>query len=387
MLHDLIIYTPMYVTFFWAVILLIAHQKKNRAKHFLGIFMVAAYFLYLSHAIFFKQYLDAYIIIEPVYIMASLLVYPLYYWYIKLLTIETGINFKNLWMLVPGLLLGLITAALYIAMTPDEQVIYLKEHLFQKNPFVFEKTIMKIQMWIFITSRFVFAFQVIYFLIKGSKLVVHYNKRIANFYSNLESRNISWVNFLLYSFVFTSFMSIIFNVIGKAFFYDHTSLLLIPSIIFSTLLFIIGILGYLQDHTVVDLLNDGYQKTDTFDIKKYNNELLKNHLLDIFEKDEIFKNPDLKITQVSSILKTNRTYISNLINKEFECTFNEFANQYRIKEAKNLLREESFQMYSLEHISEQCGFGSLSTFIRAFKESEGITPGRYRTKNRINLIN
>ena len=384
MLHDLIIYTPMYVTFFWAIILFMARRTDNRAKQFLGVFMVAAFFLYLSHAIFFKQYLDAYIFIEPIYIMASLMVYPLYYWYIKLLTVDVKINYKNLRMLIPGIVLGVNTAVLYMIMTPGERYLYLMEHLFQKNPLVFDKAILKIQMWLFITSRIVFAIQVIYFLVKGSKLVVQYNARIANFYSNLESRNISWVNFLLYSFVFTSFMSIIFNIIGKAFFFDNAALLLIPSLIFSTLLFLIGILGYLQDYTVLDLVMDEEEKIEISDLKRYNTELLKEHLLEIFEKDEIYKNQDLKITQISASLKTNRTYISNLINKEFSCTFNEFANQYRIKEAKRLLKEESFQKYSLEYISEQCGFGSLSTFIRAFKESEGITPGRYRVTNRIN---
>lgn len=384
MLHDIIIYTPMYVTFFWAIILLITHKRHNRAKHFLGFFMVAAFFLYLSHAIFFKQYLNTYIFIEPIYIMTSLMVYPLYYWYIRLLTVDVKIKYKNLWLLAPGMLLGVLTAVLYIIMPRDEQLVYLKEHLFQKNPFVFEKLLLKVQMWIFISSRIVFAVQVVYFLVLGTRLVVQYNKRIANFYSNLENRSISWVNFILVSFVITSLMSIIFNLIGKAFFFDNDLLLVIPSIIFSTLLFLIGILGYLQDHTVLDLVMDEDQKIFDSDLKKYNTELLKEHLLEIFEKDEIYKHQDLKITQVSASLKTNRTYISNLINKEFSCTFNEFANQYRIKEAKRLLKEESFQMYSLEYISEQCGFGSLSTFIRAFKESEGITPGRYRNKNRIN---
>jgi AraC-like DNA-binding protein len=82
----------------------------------------------------------------------------------------------------------------------------------------------------------------------------------------------------------------------------------------------------------------------------------------------------------------DRTYISNLINNEFSCTFNEFTNQYRIKEAKRLLGEQSLNIYSLDHISEQCGFGSISTFIRTFKESEGITPGRYRIKQQNNFI-
>lgn len=383
MLHDLIIYTPMYVTCFWAVILTMTLKKNNRAKHFLGFFMIVAFLLYFSHAIFFKQYLKVYVYIEPIYIMSSLMVYPLYYWYIKLLTVEVSVNYKNLWMLVPGLFFGLITAGFYFFMEPDEQIVYLKQHLFQEKSMFFKSSIFQLQRFVYVASRLVFVIQVVAYLILGSRLVLHYNKRIANFYSNVERKNISWVNLLLISFVITSLMGIVFNLIGKAYFFDNAVLLLIPSAIFSTLLFLIGIQGYLQDHTVVDLEIDELQKTEFTDMKKYNSDLLKEHLLEIFNNDLIYKQADLKITKVSAVLKTNRTYVSNLINNEFSCTFNEFVNQYRLKEAKRLLVDETSKAYSLDYIGEKCGFGSLSTFIRVFKDSEGITPGRFRDKHRI----
>jgi len=383
MWRDLIIYTPMYVTFFWAITLLLTRRQNNRAKHFLGLFMFTAFLLYLSHAVFFKQNLDVYLFIEPIYIMTSLMVYPLYYWYIKLLTVETEINYQNLWMLVPGLFFGLLTAELYFFMQPEEQLAFVKQHLLNEEFSGLKSQVFKLQRLVYIVSRLVFALQVVLFVFMGSRLVMHYNSRIANFYSNLESKTIRWVNLLLYSFVASSIMSIVFSVIGKTIFFDNTILLLIPSLIFSALLFLIGMQGYIQDHTVVDLVIDERQKHDVSDIKKFNTSILKDNLLEIFNEDAIYKQTDLKITQISSLLKTNRTYISNLINTEFSCTFNEFVNQYRIKEAKRLLIEKSLKFYSLDYVCEKSGFGSLSTFIRVFKDSEGITPGRYRDKKLI----
>ena len=66
-------------------------------------------------------------------------------------------------------------------------------------------------------------------------------------------------------------------------------------------------------------------------------------------------------------LQTNRTYVSNLINQEFSCSFNEFVNEYRIIEAKKLIAEKDSKNYSLDYISEAAGFGSINTFIRVFK--------------------
>jgi AraC-like DNA-binding protein len=242
--------------------------------------------------------------------------------------------------------------------------------------------LISLQKWIFFSTRTIFILQVVLFLIFGSKLVVRYNDRIANFYSNLENKTILWVKLLLFSFVITSFMSIIFNIIGKAAFFSNTYLLLIPSLIFSVLLFIIGLQGYMQNHTVVDLEKDELQ-SEVSEIRKYNTDVLKEKLLDLFLNEKIYKQPDLKITHISSQLKTNRTYISVLINSEFSCTFSEFVNKYRIGEAKRLLSNNNSKMYSLDFIADKSGFGSLSTFIRVFREMEGITPGRFRDKTKL----
>ncbi len=383
MWRDLIIYTPMYVTIFWSAVLLSTHRQNNRAKHFLGVFMFTAFLLYLAHALFFKQQFEIYFIFDSIYIIASLAVYPLYFWYIKLLTVESKTIFRNLWMFIPSILLGISSIAIYLFMQPAERQLYIQKYLLHNNTAEPLTTLIVMQKWVFYATRIVFAFQVIIVLIYGSKLVLRYNNRIANFYSNLESKTIIWVNLLLFSFVVTSVMSIVFNIIGKAVFFNNNLLLLIPSLIFSVLLFIIGLQGYMQNHTVKDLEMDE-QLVQVSELKKYNNEILKESLLQLFVKDKIYTQPDLKITNISSKLQTNRTYISNLINNEFSCTFSEFVNGYRIKEAKNLLTEKSSNLYSLDYIADKSGFGSLSTFIRVFKENEGVTPGRFRDKTKLN---
>jgi AraC-like DNA-binding protein len=41
--------------------------------------------------------------------------------------------------------------------------------------------------------------------------------------------------------------------------------------------------------------------------------------------------------------------------------------------------------YSINHFSEEAGFGSVSSFNRAFKQFEGITVGEYRKKIKMNI--
>ena len=380
MTEDLIIYTPMYVTFFWAVVLLISKKENNRAKFFLGIFMSVAFLLYLSHAIFFQNNVSAYLIFDPIYNFASLSVYPLYFWYIKLLTVETSYRWQNLHLLAPAFLISLFSFVLYQLMNENERMDYVLGFLLKSKTDFTNSTLILIQKYNYILGRVIFAVQVIIILYSGQKLVRNYNKHIANFYSNLESKSILWVNFILFSLVITSVVSIVFNVIGRSFFMGSKTLLIIPSIIFSVLLFFIGLQGYMQNHTVFDLEMDEQKEKDIVP-KSYNSNRLNEKLTELFVKEAIYKNPDLKITHLSEKLHTNRTYISKHINTQYSCTFNDFVNRYRIEEAKKLLSDESSQNFSLNYICEKSGFGSMGTFMRVFREFEGITPGQFREKN------
>lgn len=372
----------MYVTFFWAILLLISKHENNRAKFFLGIFMIIAFLLYLSHAHFFKKIIPTYHFFDSIYIFASLSVYPLYYWYIKLLSVETSYRWSNLKLFIPAVIFALISVIVYQLMSDEERMNYVNEILLGREIDTSNSIKLKIQKISFILSRFVFVIQVLFFLVLGQKLVKRYNNQIANFYSNLESRTILWVNIFFYSFVLTSFLSIVFNIIGRSFFMESPLLLLIPSVIFSVLLFFIGLLGSMQNHTVVDLEQEE-KENENIDTKSYNKNKLNDTLLELFKNDAVYKNADLKITQVSEMLNTNRTYISKHINTEYSCTFNDFVNRYRIEESKRLLTDSLLKNYSLNYISEKSGFGSMGSFMRVFRSHVGMTPGQYREKNMV----
>jgi AraC-like DNA-binding protein len=100
----------------------------------------------------------------------------------------------------------------------------------------------------------------------------------------------------------------------------------------------------------------------------------------LFTEKQIYRNPDLTIWNVSDEMNSNRTYVSNFINRCYGINFSRFVNQYRINEAKSILKETKSIKFSLETIGEKCGFGSLNNFIRVFHSFEGITPGIYRKR-------
>ena len=380
MFHDLILYTPMYVTLFWSITLLPTNGKNNLAKSFLGIFMFTAFIVYFSHAIFFKGETLLYLYIDPLYSFASLMLYPLYYVYIKILTVDLSFKLRDLKLFIPAIFISFSMAIVYWIMMPEERLEYINIFFDNKKSVLESNSILlKIQSFIYYLGRVIFGIQIFYFLIKGSKLIKRYNNHISNFYSNLEGRSIVWINMILWSFVITSVLSVVFNLIGKSYFYGVPSLLIIPSFVFSVLLYFIGFQGYMQNYTVKDFTEDKKKGILNKQIHS-NKDQIKEQLVKLFENDKIYIKTDLKITDISSLLNTNRTYISNIINNDFEFSFNDYVNKYRVEEAQKLLKLDNTSTYTLEYISNKSGFGSLHSFIRIFKKNVGCTPGKYRLK-------
>lgn len=381
MIFDIITYTPMYVTVFWAILIFSTTKaSQNRAKFLLGYFMVFAFLLYLSHAVYFQHSYTIFLYFDPIYSFTSLSVYPLYFWYIKLLTVEHQFKNRNLLMFLPAVLVSISTVIVYVVMGKRESENFILYFYYNKSVTIGETV--DIQKVIFYIARFIFTIQIIYFLAKGIRLVKKYNKRIENFYSDTENKSIVWVKLLLISFVVTSLMSIVFNFLGKSSFIESAFILSIPSVIFSTLLFFIGFQGFLQTYTVNDLMIDETktapsQRTSYKQVARDN---LKIQLLDLFNQEEIFTKNDLKITFVAEKLNTNRTYLSNLINDEFKYTFSDFVGRFRVKKAKQILGQDQQFSFSIDDVAEQVGFGSTNSFIRMFKKIEGITPGGYRSR-------
>ena len=110
---------------------------------------------------------------------------------------------------------------------------------------------------------------------------------------------------------------------------------------------------------------------------------LKDKLEELFENREIYIKKNLTLNSTALTLKTNTTYLSGIINQDYECNFSQFVNKYRIKKACEFLSDRKKDIYTIESIGESVGFKSKSVFNQAFKEATGVNPSTFR-KNTLN---
>ncbi|MBR2165158.1 MAG: AraC family transcriptional regulator [Paludibacteraceae bacterium] len=85
-----------------------------------------------------------------------------------------------------------------------------------------------------------------------------------------------------------------------------------------------------------------------------------------------YLNPNFRLTDLRKVLPMNRTYLSQFINAEYDCTFYQFVTNYRIEEAKLQMRQNP--NLKMQQISELCGFSSATVFGRIFARETGLTP-------------
>lgn len=97
------------------------------------------------------------------------------------------------------------------------------------------------------------------------------------------------------------------------------------------------------------------------------------------ETEKPYLNPEFRLNDLRQVLPLNRTYLSQLINAEYGCTFYQFVTNYRIEEAKRLMKEKPD--LKMQDIAEQCGFSSPVVFSRIFTRETGMTPREWSANN------
>lgn len=94
---------------------------------------------------------------------------------------------------------------------------------------------------------------------------------------------------------------------------------------------------------------------------------------------EGYRKPGITLNELSATLCTNRTYLSEHINRVYQMSFRDWISGLRIECAKRLMKEQP-QM-KIQEISEATGFLSISHFSRTFSDKEGCSPARWRKEN------
>ena len=126
-----------------------------------------------------------------------------------------------------------------------------------------------------------------------------------------------------------------------------------------------------------DIIDLEYKEAETANNLNSQVKEWKTKIINAIESEQLYKNPTLTLMTIATLLNTNQTVISKMINQGFKMNFNDFVNNYRIEAVKQLLQNGEHKKQTLLGISMDCGFNSKTTFNRCFKKNTGISPKEF----------
>ena len=100
-------------------------------------------------------------------------------------------------------------------------------------------------------------------------------------------------------------------------------------------------------------------------------------LSQFIESEKPYLKTDLKMQDLVESTGIAYKRISEVFNKNFNKTFYEVMNEYRLEEAKILIKKGFHQDHTLNYLAEKAGFNSKTTFNRIFKKYTSKTPSDY----------
>lgn len=120
------------------------------------------------------------------------------------------------------------------------------------------------------------------------------------------------------------------------------------------------------------------------EVNKYSNKKISEEKADSFvskleelmHREELYKNPNLKLNDLASKMNMSAHQLSQLLNDNVGKGFSTYINEYRINEACTLMENDSY--LKIEEIGYEVGFNSKSTFFSTFKKIKNTTPLLYK---------
>lgn len=88
---------------------------------------------------------------------------------------------------------------------------------------------------------------------------------------------------------------------------------------------------------------------------------------------------NFKLYDLMEVVPINRTYLSQFIKDEYDCTFYQLVTNFRIEEAMRVMRANPGMR--VQDVAEKCGFSSPTVFGRVFARETGLTPTEWLAQN------
>jgi putative ABC transport system permease protein len=96
------------------------------------------------------------------------------------------------------------------------------------------------------------------------------------------------------------------------------------------------------------------------------------------ETNRYYRDPELSLSSLAEKLDLTTHDLSRLLNTALKKSFNDFINEYRVREVAGKIQNTANDHITLLGIAYESGFNSKTTFNRTFRQLTGKSPAEYK---------
>lgn len=353
---------------FYVVILISFNKRIHRAPRFLiatFIFLHSFFILHIciNRSNYYFQYPHTYLMTT----WASFLYGPLLYFYFKSTITRYKFKLRDVLHLVPTVILFLyLTFEVYLFTGDSKIQLMLSRIQDGLNPQDSGKLVLLVVLKIISLGVYGYFVGKIYRRGKKEKLVEAKNQ--------IWHKNVFHIH-ILYVVTYTIYGIVIINGYTSGIFFDLSVAAMALMVLY------VGYSANIQPDVfsgVYSYNNRLFPKYEKSGLTPSLSMELKEDLLHLFAHDKIYKENNINLDMVAKRLNTTRHNTSQIINEHFKVSFHEFVNMYRIKEAKQLLLDDSNRKLNIINVAYEVGYNNKVTFNKAFKKDTQLTPTQYQ---------
>ncbi|MCB9307313.1 MAG: helix-turn-helix domain-containing protein [Lewinellaceae bacterium] len=212
------------------------------------------------------------------------------------------------------------------------------------------------------------------------RLLKRHERAVKEFYSDTHRINLHWIRHCLLGLVAVFGACVVFS------FFNIRIADTLSNLFFSVLVYAMGVYAIRQPAIFTDLPPAETSPQEEQAPVRYERSALPDHLVKpglellhrLMDGEKIYRNPELKLTDLATQLDLSPHYLSQLLNIHVGETFYDYINRRRVEDFKESLADPDKKHMSLLGLAYDAGFNSKASFYNAFKKYTGMTPTEFR---------
>jgi len=107
---------------------------------------------------------------------------------------------------------------------------------------------------------------------------------------------------------------------------------------------------------------------------------LYDGILTIIVAQKKYRDADYSAKKLAEDLGTNPRYLSAVINSRFGMNYSSLVNEFRVRDAANMLTDKRYLDLTMDEIGRKAGFANRQSFYAAFFKEKGEAPHQYKKR-------